>query len=150
MSAISILEELRAHKILYALTLGGVMTFTRLASHLKRDILQPQQIQESDPGSPPAALPPNIASFLSVVLGTPLAVVQDCWSILRYDAWAVLPVTLTVDDYRLFRLVGWSHKLSEKFLAVEDLIYLTSQQLPCRFTRPRIVARTRAAPTACR
>jgi len=34
MSAISVLEELRAHPILHALTLDGVMTFTRLASHL--------------------------------------------------------------------------------------------------------------------
>ena len=40
--ATNVLEKLKAHPVLRYLTLDSVVTFTRLASHLKRDILQPQ------------------------------------------------------------------------------------------------------------
>ena len=40
--ATNVLEKLKAHPVLQYLNLDGVGAFTRLASHLKRDILQPQ------------------------------------------------------------------------------------------------------------
>jgi len=67
--ATNVLEKLKAHPVLRYLTLDGVVTFTRLASHLKRDILQPQPISESNPSLVPAILPQPIISFLGASLG---------------------------------------------------------------------------------
>ena len=39
--ATSVLEKLKVHPVLQDLTLDGLTTLTCLASHLKRDILQP-------------------------------------------------------------------------------------------------------------
>jgi hypothetical protein len=54
--ATSVLEKLKVHPALQYLTLDGLTTFTRLASHLKRDILQPQPVCESNPAIAPAIL----------------------------------------------------------------------------------------------
>ena len=75
MNADLIFARLSAHPILRGLTLDGVVTLTRLASHLKRDILQPQSISESNPNVPPAILPLPIAMFLSASIGIPINVI---------------------------------------------------------------------------
>ena len=49
--ATSVLEKLKAHPVLQYLNLDGVGAFTRLVSHLKRDILQPQPIPQINPGN---------------------------------------------------------------------------------------------------
>ncbi|KIK00710.1 hypothetical protein K443DRAFT_597631 [Laccaria amethystina LaAM-08-1] len=50
--ATNALDKLQAHPVLRHLTLDGVVTFTRLTSHLKRDSLQPQPIPQSNPSIP--------------------------------------------------------------------------------------------------
>ena len=83
--ATNVLEKLKTHPVLRYLTLDGIVTLTRLASHLKRDILQPQPISESNP-SPliaPAVLPQPIINFLGTSLGISTDVMDDCWDILQ-------------------------------------------------------------------
>ena len=56
MNAAVIFEKLNAHPILQYITLDGVVTLMRLASHLKRDILQPQSIPESNSNIAPTII----------------------------------------------------------------------------------------------
>jgi hypothetical protein len=76
-------DKLQADLVLRHLTLDGVVTFTRLASHLTRDILQPQPIPQSNPSIPPAVLPPPIMSFLGASLEMSTNVIDDFWDILQ-------------------------------------------------------------------
>jgi hypothetical protein len=52
MSVLNMLVGFRTHEILKDITFEAVITFSRLVSNLKRDILQPQSITESDPEVP--------------------------------------------------------------------------------------------------
>jgi hypothetical protein len=110
--AFSVLEDLRMHPVLRYLTLDGLVTFTRLASHLKRDILQPQRISESNPAVAPAVLPQPIVNFLGAALGIPTAVMDDCWEILQDYVWETPIMALTSVDLQLFKRFGWPCGLS--------------------------------------
>ena len=110
--ATGVLEKLKAHPVLQYLTLGGLSTFTRLASRLKRDILQPQPICESDPGIAPAVLPQPIVNFLGAVLGISADIVDDCWEILQDYVWETPVLPLAAEDFYLFKHFGWSCGLS--------------------------------------
>ena len=78
MAAVDLLEMLQHHPVLRCITLDGIITFTRLAGHLKRDILQPQPINESDPSLAPTFLPDSVATFLATALAIPLEVMDEC------------------------------------------------------------------------
>ena len=41
-----LLDQLQVDPVLCYLTLDGIITFVRLITHLKRDILQPQPVDE--------------------------------------------------------------------------------------------------------
>jgi hypothetical protein len=110
--ATNTLDKLKAHLVLRHLTLDGVVTFTRLASHLKRDILQPQPIPQSDPSIPPAVLPPPITNFLGASLGMSTDVIDDCWDILQDYVWEIPVLPLTSTDFQLFKQFGWPCGLS--------------------------------------
>ena len=110
--ATNALDKLKAHPVLRHLTLEGVVTFTRLASHLKRDILQPQPIPQSDPSTPPAVLPPPITKFLGASLGISTDVIDDCWDILQDYVWETPVLPLTLGDFQLFKHFGWPCGLS--------------------------------------
>ena len=112
MNSVLIFARLNAHPILRGLTLDGVVTLTRLASHLKRDILQPQSISESNPNVPPAILPQPIALFLSASMGIPIDTMDDCWAIFQDYVWEMPVAPLTSEDYQLFRHHGWEYGLS--------------------------------------
>jgi len=112
MSAIDLFARLECHPVLRGLTLDGIVTFTRLAGHLKRDILQPQPINESDPDFPPAFLPDSVAKFLGTALGIPLDAMDECWDILSGYVWEIPSQPLNSEDYRLFKNYGWKHGLS--------------------------------------
>ena len=71
------LEKLKVHPVFRHLTSDGVVAFTRLASHLKCDILQPQPIPRSNPSILPAVLPPPITNFLGASLGMSTDVIDD-------------------------------------------------------------------------
>ena len=75
--------ELKAHPVLQYLNLDGAGAFTHLASHLKRDILQPQPIPQINPSLAPAVLPQGITDFLGISLGMSTDVIDDCWGILQ-------------------------------------------------------------------
>ena len=107
-----VLEKLKAHAVLRYLTLDGLVTFTRLASHLKRDILQPQPISKSNPAVPPTVLPQPITIFLGTSLGIPIEVMDDCWEILREYVWEVPFTPLTTEGFQLFKSFGWPCGLS--------------------------------------
>ncbi|KAF8809883.1 hypothetical protein BYT27DRAFT_7093472 [Phlegmacium glaucopus] len=66
MFALQVLERLKAHHILQFLTLDRICTFVRLASNLKREILQPQSISESNPA---IAILPEHVQILGSALG---------------------------------------------------------------------------------
>ena len=112
MNADLIFARLSAHPILRGLTLDGVVTLTRLTSHLKRDILQPQSISESNPNVPPAILPQPIAMFLSASMDIPIDAMDDCWAIFQDYVWKMPVAPLTSEDYQLFKHHGWEYGLS--------------------------------------
>jgi len=111
---VELLAQLQAHPALCYLTLDGITTFVRLIAHLKRDILQPQPINESNPTDAPTILPQPIAQFLGKALSIPVEVMDDCWTILRGYAWEMPTMPLMLEDYDLFKQWGWQCGLSEQ------------------------------------
>jgi hypothetical protein len=112
MSLLSMLVGLQTHPILKDITLEGVIVFSRLASHLKRDIIQPQPIPESNPDVPPTVLPPTISTFLSTCIEIPPDSMQKFWEIVKDYIWALPTTPLDPSDYLLFKEHGWPHGLS--------------------------------------
>lgn len=110
---IELLAQLRRHPILRYLTLDGITTLVRLTTHLKREILQPQPINSSNPTVAPSILPQPIAVFLGRALSIPVEVMDDCWSILREYAWEMPTTPLMREDYDAFKQFGWPCGLSE-------------------------------------
>ena len=110
---VELLAQLQAHPILRYLTLDGVTTLVRLITHLKRDILQPQPINESNPTNAPTVLPQPIARFLGEALSIPVEVMDNCWTILRGYSWEMPTIPLMQEDYDLFKQWGWQYGLSE-------------------------------------
>ncbi len=108
----SLLSQLGEHSILKEITLDGVVTFIRLASQLKRSILQPQSIDDSDPENPPLCLPTAISSFLSTALNIPPEAMDDLWKILKTEVWEMPLMPLLGEDYRLFKEFGWPLRIS--------------------------------------
>jgi hypothetical protein len=92
MNAILLLDKISTHPVLQYFTLDGICTLTRLAGHLKKDILQPQSILQSNPNVPPLHLPGPILAFLASSLGIPLDAMHDCWDIMKEHMWW-MPIT---------------------------------------------------------
>ncbi|KAF8801527.1 hypothetical protein BYT27DRAFT_7114765 [Phlegmacium glaucopus] len=107
MSLLSMLVGLQTHLVLKDITLEGIILFSRLASHLKRDILQPQPIYESNPETAPMVLPHSISMFLATCIGVPLENMGDLWDILKDYIWYLPIAPLHVNDYLLFKEHGW-------------------------------------------
>ena len=120
---VDLLAQLRKHPILRYLTLDGITTLVRLITHLKRDILQPQPINESNPTIAPAILPQPITIFLGKVLSIPIEIMDDCWTILRDYAWEMPTAPLMREDYDLFKQFGWQCSLSEHPWIYYSFIY---------------------------
>lgn len=112
MLLIDLVERLKAHTLLEGLSLDILMTFTRLASHLKRDILQPQVISQSDPGYAPDKLPASVSNFLGDALGISNECIHQCWGLLNDYIWDMPTTPLSSDDYRLFKEHGWEYGIS--------------------------------------
>ncbi|THV06826.1 hypothetical protein K435DRAFT_644489 [Dendrothele bispora CBS 962.96] len=90
-----------------SLSFGEISTFIRLASLLKRDILQPQPLPETDPDQPPAVLPPSIAAFLSDALHISPSNIFLCWEVLKEEVWATaVPEETKQEDLEIFRSHG--------------------------------------------
>jgi hypothetical protein len=111
----------RIHALRY-LTFSQVSMFIRLSSRLKRDILQPQPIEDTIPHCPPTALPPSVSEFLSDALGIPLQDILVCWDLLKKDVWeAQVSEDIKQDDLRLFKEHGHRRGLS----AYSQVFYYT-------------------------
>ena len=111
---VSALQTLQQHTYLHSLTLNDISCYARLVSHLKRDILQPQPLDQSNIDKPPDILPPSIVYFLNKALQIPLKSVQDSWDILKDCLWECEKVPLRKDDYELFKQFGWDRGISEQ------------------------------------
>ena len=107
MNAVNLLARLSIHPVLQYLTLDGICTVTQLCAHLKRDILQPQPIHQSNPDDPPLHLPGPIVSFLASSLGISYDAMGDCWDIMREHIWEMPITPLMGDDYSLLKYFGW-------------------------------------------
>jgi hypothetical protein len=112
---VELLAQLQRHPILRCFTLDGIITLVRLITHLKRDILQPQPINESNPAIAPTVLPQPITLFLGEVLSIPVEIMDECWTILRDYAWEMPTTPLMQEDYDLFKQLGWKYGLSEYY-----------------------------------
>jgi hypothetical protein len=113
MHILQVLKNLSDHPVLYNLTIDEVIAFARLASHLKRDIIQPQPVnKDCTLDIPPTILPVSISIFLSNTIGIPLDSVQDFWEILSDYAWSLSEAPLFKADYVTFKSFGWELGLS--------------------------------------
>ncbi|KIM37113.1 hypothetical protein M413DRAFT_77411 [Hebeloma cylindrosporum] len=106
-TVVGLLAQLQVHPVLRYLTLDGITTFVRLITHLKRDIIQPQPVDESNPTTAPTVLPEPLTLFIGNALGIPADTMDDFWSILKDYAWEMPTVPLMQDDYDLFKQWGW-------------------------------------------
>ncbi|KAF4616821.1 hypothetical protein D9613_008233 [Agrocybe pediades] len=107
MLAAELLEGLESHPTLRFLTLDGVFTLSRILGHLKRSILQPQPISESNPSHPPQFLPEHLQNFIREAIDLPANVIDDLWRILRHHIWTIPTMPLMEEDRRLFKVFGW-------------------------------------------
>ncbi|KAJ7757761.1 hypothetical protein DFH07DRAFT_958636 [Mycena maculata] len=87
-------------------SLTQMMTFLRLLSVLKDDILLPQPIDISV-HKPPLLLPPTIATFVSKATGIDSESISACWSLLKEEVWSLPRPELSMAEEGLFRDNGW-------------------------------------------
>ena len=112
MSLYDLVSRLESNSTLRCLTLDGITTFTRITSRLKRDILQLQPIEESDPGTPPHFLPENVQMFLAGCMGIPLSDIDYLWKASRSYIWDIPLMPLMDEDFSVFKVIGWKYGLS--------------------------------------
>ncbi|KAF8811761.1 hypothetical protein BYT27DRAFT_7231609 [Phlegmacium glaucopus] len=86
-----------------------LLTFIRLAGHIKRDILQPQSIEQSNSSVAPNKLSDSPRSFFSAALGIPFNHIPYFWTALKDFIWAMPITPLSKDDYLLFKEHGWEY-----------------------------------------
>jgi hypothetical protein len=121
----SALKTLQQHPHLQSLTLDDISCYARLVGHLKRDILQPQPLDQSTNDKAPDILPPSIVYFLNKALQIPLNLVQPSWDILKDCLWECKKVPLKKDDYELFKQFGWDKGISEQWFGNNDIVRFT-------------------------
>jgi len=105
-------EHIANHQVLSGLSLEGLATVIRFIPHLKRDILQPQSLAQSNRHVAPNMLSKSLITFLSGVLGISGTYVSDLWAIIREEAWDLPVVPLSMTDYTLFKKHGWEYGIS--------------------------------------
>jgi hypothetical protein len=116
MSVQDILHMLQEHPELCSLSLQQITTLVRLAARLRRDILLPQPLTQTDDSDPPDCLPESVAIFLSKAVGVPLDCMDLVWELLKDEIWDWPPARgafVSEEDEDLFRLYGWSLGLSK-------------------------------------
>ena len=108
------MERFTHHPALNSTSIHQIATFIRLASHLKRDILQPQPISQTT-DQLPAILPPSVSQFIRNAVGIPLDMVPLFWDAIKDNVWFSPPAQgpASVEDEHLFRTFGWKLGLSE-------------------------------------
>ncbi|KAJ7328303.1 hypothetical protein DFH08DRAFT_709808 [Mycena albidolilacea] len=126
----ALFTALRRDPDLQGISFLQLMTFTRLLSPLKNDIIlcQPITVSTTDP---PAFLPPSIISFVSEATGVPSSAIPKCWALLKEEVWA-LPKPELSNDEELFRTYGWKVGISNCFLLAKASISLFPPMQECR------------------
>ncbi|KAJ7939533.1 hypothetical protein B0H13DRAFT_1941214, partial [Mycena leptocephala] len=107
----SVLARLK-DPVLQALTLTQTLTFIRLLSLLKDDIIlaQPYYIPTTEA---PLVLPASITAFVAESTGIHIDAITGCWDILKEDIWASpTPEQTNQDDESLFEHHGWSRGIT--------------------------------------
>ncbi|KAJ7350894.1 hypothetical protein DFH08DRAFT_695269 [Mycena albidolilacea] len=108
----SVFSAVRRDPDLRHLSLTHLMTFTRLLSVLKNDIIlcQPNYITALD--VPPPSLPPVIHLFVSNAADIPSDTVSKLWEFLKDDVWFLCDTRLSAEEEELFRVYGWKAGLT--------------------------------------
>lgn len=84
----SLLTLLTSEDLLEDLTLDQLITFIRLASHLRREILHAQKPAHREEVAPESdSLPLNVTRFLAQSMDWTHLVVKKSWDILRETMW---------------------------------------------------------------
>jgi hypothetical protein len=100
-----------------AIGMEKAMTFVRLATQLKDEILSKQKVGH-DANEPPNLLPENVQEFLGCAIDLPDEYVRGCWTAFRRTIWQRdINGDSTGADAKLFK----EHGLQE--LLCESLIY---------------------------
>ncbi|KAF7333433.1 hypothetical protein MVEN_02359200 [Mycena venus] len=91
---------------LKGINITQIITFTRLLSLLKHDIIlcQPVNISTTEP---PDFLPPTIRTFISEATGIGFDTIPKCWHLLKEDIWESPQPQLSAEEENLFRENGW-------------------------------------------
>ena len=109
---LKLLVNLQLHPTLKDISLNGVFAFVRIASRLKREILQVQPLCESDEKQPPSVLPISISIFLGQCFDISPETLGDFWNIIKEHVWDSPVISLEPNDYCLFKEHGWALGLS--------------------------------------
>jgi hypothetical protein len=89
------------------------MTFVRLATRLKDEILM-QQRPSYNPEEPPDRLPENVSEFLGNAVDIPDEYINGCWNVFRQLVWhRDANGDSTGADAKLFRHYGLQNLLCE-------------------------------------
>lgn len=112
MLLIELVEQLKGHAVLQGISLSDLMILTRLTSHLKHDILQPQGTCQSGPEYTPDKLLASISIFLSDALRIPEENIHYYWSLLNNYVWNMPTTPLSSEDYTLFKEHGCVYGIS--------------------------------------
>lgn len=111
MTAFDNFNEIHQHLKQYsglssAIGMEKAMTFVRLATRLKVEILSKQK-PEHNPNEPPDKLPGNVKEFLGHAVDIPDNYVQGCWDAFRRTVWQRDANSDSVGaDAELFKLYG--------------------------------------------
>jgi hypothetical protein len=92
------------------------MTFIRLATRLKDEILSKQK-PSHDPSKTPETLPENVRDFLGKAINIPDGYVQGCWDTFGRTVWERDVNGDSVGaDSKLFKQFGLDNLLCEPFI----------------------------------
>ena len=96
-----------------SLMLPQILSFVRLASALKNDIILVQP-PSALPSSAPTSLPPAICNFLENALGITLEATLICWKSLKEEVWTYPTTEQEVFELEVaFRDHGWKKGISK-------------------------------------
>lgn len=102
------------------------MTFVRLATRLKDEIISKQKAGHS-PSDPPDSLPENVHEFLGNAVDIPTEYVQGCWTAFKQTVWQRdVNGDSRGEDAKLFRQYGLQELLCEYFFCRSDSLVPTS------------------------
>ncbi|KAH6894824.1 hypothetical protein BKA70DRAFT_1319560 [Coprinopsis sp. MPI-PUGE-AT-0042] len=112
MAAVELLHALAAHPILRDLSLEALVVIGRYVNVLRNDILLVQEFAYIDLEHAPPALSEAQRAFFSSVLGIPLEVMGELWSLTKDYLWNLPATPLSAHDYDAFRVHGWHEQIT--------------------------------------